>query len=246
MATGGIFEGLSDITSCGICFEPLEQRRPRTLSCLHVFCETCWHHLADAVQYHNPDAISCPVCAQTTKVPGGLSANLPIFFYLSKFNDIRKQFELRHKSCKICKSKTHKADISFYCFGCGSGHHRDCHVKHNVHYPHNNQISVTSSTVHSILCEEHDHHLVHFRLNCTKAICTQCCTGRHSEHKVYDLTYDSKIAQVYLKVLLSSCLESTDKTFEKFVNLQAEVTSDTKQSHDRDDTSSPLSHQADQ
>ncbi|KAK2138791.1 hypothetical protein LSH36_2407g00009 [Paralvinella palmiformis] len=100
MATGGIYEELSDITSCEICFEPLEQRRPRTLNCLHVFCEDCLQHLLDDVKAknpQNPDSIRCPVCSQTTQVPGGSSASLPLSFYLSKVQNVRKQLEERHK-----------------------------------------------------------------------------------------------------------------------------------------------------
>ncbi|KAK2167345.1 hypothetical protein LSH36_29g07004 [Paralvinella palmiformis] len=101
MATGGIYEELfSDITNCEICFEPLNQRTPRTLECLHVFCEDCLQRLLDdakAKNPQNPDSIRCPVCSQTTQVPGGSSASLPLFFYLSKVQNVRKQLEERHK-----------------------------------------------------------------------------------------------------------------------------------------------------
>ena len=41
MATGGVFTELTDIVSCEIYIEPFEGRKPRTLSCLHVFCDNC-------------------------------------------------------------------------------------------------------------------------------------------------------------------------------------------------------------
>ncbi|KAK2145491.1 hypothetical protein LSH36_678g02083 [Paralvinella palmiformis] len=97
MATGGFYEELfSDITNCEICFEPLEQRRPRTLSCLHVFCEDCLQHLLDdakAKSPQTPDSIRCPVCSQTTQVPGGSSASLPLSFYLSKVQNVDNWLE---------------------------------------------------------------------------------------------------------------------------------------------------------
>ena len=68
------------MTNCETCFEPSEQRRPRTLTCLHIFCEDCLQHLLDDVKVthpQNPDTIHCPVCARTTRIPGGSAANLP-------------------------------------------------------------------------------------------------------------------------------------------------------------------------
>ena len=232
MATGGFYEELfSDITKCEICFEPLEQRRPRTLSCLHVFCEDCLQHLLDDAKAkgpQTPDSIRCPVCSQTTQVPGGSSASLPLSFYLSKVQNVRKQLEEKHKLCKLCRSKTHKANVSFYCFGCHLGYCQDCRVKHDNLYPDHTPVSVTSSTINSIFCDEHDGHLSYFCMTCTKAICSQCRLGRHSEHTVYDLTYDNKKTQVDLKEILLSHLQSADKTLEHFVNLQTKVINDTK------------------
>ncbi|KAK2147785.1 hypothetical protein LSH36_535g00011 [Paralvinella palmiformis] len=253
MATGGIFEEISDMTSCEICLEPLEHRRPRTLSCLHVFCEDCLQHLLDdakAKYPQNPGTIPCPVCSQKTQVPGGSSANLPLFFYLSRVHNIRKELEERHKLCKICRSKTHKANISFYCFGCGYGHCQNCHVKHDAFYPDHTQISVTLSTINYIFCDEHDGHLSYFCMTCTKAICSQCRMGTHSEHIVYDLTYDNKKTQVDLKEILVSYLQSTDKTLENFVNLETKVINDLKQAmtemtHHRDDLIKQINDQYD-
>ncbi|KAK2147439.1 hypothetical protein LSH36_553g01067 [Paralvinella palmiformis] len=187
MATGGICEEFfSDITNCGICFEPLEDRIPRTLRCLHFFCEDCLQHLLDDVKVanpHNPDT------------------------------DVRKQLEERQKL-------------------------------------YHTQIPVTLSTMNSIFCDEHDAHVVYFCMTCTKAICVQCCMGRHSEHTVYDLTYDNKKTPVDLKEMLLSCLQSTDKTFEKFVHHQTKVINDLKQAmtdmtHHRDDFIKQINDQYD-
>ena len=85
MATGGIYEQLSDMTSCEICFEPLEQRKPRMLSCLHVFCEDCLQHLLDDSKAKNPQipcTISCPACKEIIQVPGDSAANLAFFSFL--------------------------------------------------------------------------------------------------------------------------------------------------------------------
>ncbi|KAK2161714.1 hypothetical protein LSH36_111g05036 [Paralvinella palmiformis] len=60
-------------------------------------------------------------------------------------------------------------------------------------------------------------------MTCTKALCYRCHITKHSEHRVYDLTYDNKKTQVNLNNILLSCLRSTDKTLENFVSLQTKV-----------------------
>jgi len=232
MATGGIYEEISDITSCEICFEPLEQRKPRMLNCSHVFCEDCLQHLLDDSKAKNPQipcTISCPACKEIIQVPGDSAANLPLFFHFSKLYNVKKEIDARYKVCNLCRTKTHKANVSYYCFICGYGHCQNCHPKHDAAYPEHTQIPVTSSTIHSIFCDEHDGHLVHFCVTCTKAICSQCRIGKHSEHTIYDLTYDDKKVQIDLKEILLSSLKSADKTLETFVNLQTEVINDLKQ-----------------
>jgi small-conductance mechanosensitive channel len=74
--------------------------------------------------------------------------------------------------------------------------------------------------------------------------------GTHSEHIVYDLTYDNKKTQVDLKEILVSYLQSTDKTLENFVNLETKVINDLKQAmtemtHHRDDLIKQINDQYD-
>ena len=124
-------------------FGTITTKKTKNAKLLTLFCEECLQHLLDDEQVENPqnpDALRCPVCIQTTHLPGGSSASLPLFFYLSRVQNIRKELEERQKFCKLCRSKTHIANISFYCFRCGQGHCQDCHLKHDALFSNPTQI----------------------------------------------------------------------------------------------------------
>ena len=229
MATGGVYDELSDMSTCQVCLELVDGRQPRTLSCLHMFCQECLELLLEKAEVKNPSnsgKICCPVCAQITQVPGGSVSNLPMFFYASKVQDVRKEIEKRHVTCRMCKSDTHTADISSYCFSCTYGHCKDCRVKHDSIYADHTQISLSPSTFNFIICSQHEVHLSHFCMTCAKAICSQCRVSEHFEHKVYDLSYDGKDIHNDLKEFLLSSLKSMKKEMQKLLKLEAKFDED--------------------
>ena len=231
MASGGIYEELSDIISCDVCFELLAGRRPRMLNCLHVFCEDCLEYLLNDVKaknLQNSTTIRCPVCTQQTQVSGGSAASLPLFFYASKVDNVRKEVAERHKVCKMCRTDTHKANISSYCFVCVCGHCEACHIKHDKIYQNHAQISIAPSAINYIMCEKHDAYFGHFCMTCQKAICSQCYVSQHCDHKVYDLTYDKQRVQNSLKAFFLKGLDSADVTLENLVKLETKVSEDIK------------------
>ncbi|KAK2145093.1 hypothetical protein LSH36_703g00021 [Paralvinella palmiformis] len=159
------------------------------LSCFHAFCKDCLQQKANNPQ--SPSTTSCPVCGQTTQVNGGFTASLPLFCFL-KLDEAKNKL-MRDRRCAIYMNLKHnKFNVSYYCFVCGYGHCENCHPKHDATYLGHTQIPVTSATIHSIFCDEHGGILVHFCITCTKAICSKCRIGEHSEHAIYELTYDAK------------------------------------------------------
>jgi len=38
---GGVLGFLASLSTCGSCKEPLQNRQPKLLSCLHTFCYQC-------------------------------------------------------------------------------------------------------------------------------------------------------------------------------------------------------------
>ena len=226
----GIYEEVTDVVSCEICYELLEGRKPRQLPCLHAFCEECLQQLLDRARTANPQtsSISCPICKRSTNIPGGCVAKLPFCFYVSKVHSIRKTVEDRYKICKLCQSAGNKAKVSSYCFNCVTGHCSNCRANHDEIFENHVQISVTPSTVNCIMCADHDAHFTYFCMTCSKAVCTHCYVGNHSKHKIYDLAYDEKKVEENVKEFLLSGMRSVDKSLANLEQLECKLSRDIK------------------
>ena len=229
MATGGVYEELSSINSCDICFEPFKGRNPRTLDCLHVFCQSCIQLM---LATSKSNKVRCPKCARVTNVPKGSASNLPIYFHYSKIEDLRRKLEQRHTVCQICKLEASSIQISCYCFVCCSGMCETCQSKHDKLYPDHSQIPVTSAMIGCMMCPDHDTHFDHFCLTCSTAVCSKCCVRAHYEHKVYALLYDSKKGNDMLKEFLSDGLRSADQSLARIDSLQNKVNADVKKTQE--------------
>ena len=229
MATG-VCKELTDIVSCAVCFELLEEKKPRQLPCLHVFCQECLENLLVTARAKTPgtSSINCPICNASVDIPGGSAAKLPLFFYVSAFLGVKKDIEDRHKICKLCKSADHKAKVASYCFSCGSGHCSNCRINHDHVFENHVQISVTPSTVNCIMCADHDAHFTRFCMTCSKPICVDCYVGNHCKHRVYDLTYDGKKVEENLKEYLLSSMKSVDKSLANLEQLEIKLSRDIK------------------
>ena len=228
MATSGMIEELADLVSCQICFAEFSKKTPRLLSCLHVFCEECIENLLA----HNdtpPGNVICPVCNMKTDVPKSCAENLPFFFHSRKIDKIKKHLEERHTVCKVCQTEIHKAYITCYCFQCSSGLCEYCRIRHDKHHENHTSIHVTSSSISYIICKDHDSHFEYFCMTCRRAICSKCCIGLHSDHQVYDLTYDGKGVSDEVKSVLVSKLELTNKALKRLDNVQDDATIRTKE-----------------
>ncbi|KAK2151050.1 hypothetical protein LSH36_377g01046 [Paralvinella palmiformis] len=231
MATGSVYNDLTEIISCQICLEEFQDQNPRQLSCLHVFCEQCVENLLIKSQTVNSDCpgnVICPVCKAKSDVPGGCAANLPIFFHSRKIEDVRKQLDERHTVCKICQTDTHKAYVSSYCLQSCSGLCNACRLKHDKRHPNHSLIAVSATTINSIMCPSHDTHFEYYCMTCGTSICGKCYLGPHSDHQIFGLSYDSKEANIEIKELLMSELESADQALTRLDNIQDAVTDDMK------------------
>ena len=108
---------------CKICFETY--KNPKSLACLHVFCEECLvkHREAEmdlnssyryAYYYYSRTHVSCPICRKKTELPPGGIKRLPDNFLVSSLNDIieRRTTDRNKESgpvCEICNHVTGSA-----------------------------------------------------------------------------------------------------------------------------------------
>ena len=71
-----------DIFECSICLNYMLDRNPRSLLCLHTFCEDCLKQLA------NNNKIKCPTCREITELKKNDIQELKVNFHLLKIKDM--------------------------------------------------------------------------------------------------------------------------------------------------------------
>jgi hypothetical protein len=81
---------------CKICFEVYTS--PKTLACLHTFCEQCIErHLSAELErsyryvLHAPRTITCPICRKKTELPVGGVRRLPDNIIVPRLVDMVSQ-----------------------------------------------------------------------------------------------------------------------------------------------------------
>ncbi|KAI8511003.1 hypothetical protein Bbelb_119190 [Branchiostoma belcheri] len=122
MAAGGRFQigepEEVDLLTCPICLEAFDsdERKPRSLQCLHTFCHDCLEDFST-----NKHVLTCPTCRRETTLPSQGVKGLPHNFWISNIalaskstisaaNDDRKVGE----NCRIHPGK----EVIFLCDSC--------------------------------------------------------------------------------------------------------------------------------
>ncbi|XP_069845348.1 E3 ubiquitin-protein ligase TRIM56 [Dipodomys merriami] len=89
----------SDFLACKICLEQL--RMPKTLPCLHTYCQDCLAQLAEGGR------VRCPECRETVPVPGAGVAAFKTNFFVNGLLDLVKartcgDLRADRPSCALC------------------------------------------------------------------------------------------------------------------------------------------------
>ena len=223
MATSSVYEDFKDVVTCDICFEPYEGREPRTLPCIHSFCSPCIHEILTATRKRSmkrTDDIACPVCKTPATIPHGNVSNLPAYFPSHKIQDILKQIKQKHSVCKICVSKTRKANVTSYCFKCTMAACKDCKSKHDRRHKNHAQVQVSASTIALLVCPDHDKHVEAFCIDCSRAVCAVCSLSTHEEHTIKDLCSDEAERTDELDQLFADHMASANQQLAKLITIQ--------------------------
>ena len=170
MATGGIYD---DIFECSICLSDMVDRAPRSLQCLHSFCEKCLKKLI------KNNRITCPTCRKPTEVKENNVQELPVNFMLKKMRDRElsktKQPEITEDPpktpCQICKRK----NPEFKCMQCQRAMCTSCKNAH---------LKIKDYKDHLVfdLCQQHDDHITHMCMKCLIPLCMTCMVVEHHHH----------------------------------------------------------------
>ena len=170
-----------DIFECSICLNYMLDRNPRSLSCLHTFCEDCLKQLI------NDKKIRCPTCREITELKKNEVKELKVNFHLLKIKDIGNQPKSSTKEkaqskdklksqCQICDSKP----PVFKCKDCPQLMCESCKNDHNDMFEG-----------HAVfeMCMKHEEIITHLCKKCVRQLCMKCAVLDHKEHKTHFIDY---------------------------------------------------------
>ena len=106
---------LEEQLTCPVCLELCTN--PKTLPCLHSFCEDCIEKLPqdkEGETYY----LSCPTCRHRTELPGGGAGAFPVAFHVNNLKEIyslmKKVSDPQQVTCDNCTA----ANATGYCKDC--------------------------------------------------------------------------------------------------------------------------------
>ena len=189
---------LEEQLTCAICLDLYTN--PKTLSCLHSFCQQCLERLSLNPQGDNY-FISCPTCRHHTQLPKPTgAADFPTAFHI---NNLKEIYSLMTKvsghqqvTCDNCTT----TNATGYCKECTNFLCPKCIDVHKSWAPiadHKitslDEVATSASKLlpekQEIKCSKHKKPLEIFCGTCEELICHDCTVRIHRDHD-YDLVSD--------------------------------------------------------
>ena len=218
MAAAEIHE---DLFECSVCLNYMLDKNPRSLLCLHTFCEDCLNQLM------NNRKIRCPTCREITELKKNDVKELKVNFHLLKIKDIGTKPKSSAKEnpkskkntmCQICDMKP----PVFKCKDCPQLMCESCNNKHSKMFDG-----------HAVfeMCEKHEDGITHLCKKCVRPLCMKCGVLDHDEHQDYFIDYNKgteelkeEVKTLHIKMKeeikqMDSHLEETNLNHEIFLGL---------------------------
>ncbi|KAJ8245793.1 hypothetical protein GJAV_G00260380 [Gymnothorax javanicus] len=211
-------EGNTDISQqieeefllCKICFEVY--RSPRTLSCLHSYCEPCLEQLLDKKK----GTVTCPDCRAVSDLRGNVR-NAKASFFINSLLDLMRSKTAKQTVCALCPSLGKPAVAAssrcldcadFLCVSCAQGHclskltlkHRVIRLEDFTAGRYNDE----AGSKQERRCQKHKKPLSFYCDTCSKPVCGDCRRPEHSSHTVLSLAQASAARRPRLNQLISS------------------------------------------
>ena len=196
MATAQIEE---DLFECSVCLNYMLDRNPRSLLCLHTFCEDCLKQLMSNKK------IRCPTCRKITELNSDNVQELIVNFHLLRIKDIdtKRQNSFKGNPENKLKSKCQICDIKtpvYQCKDCPQLMCESCKNDHNDMFEG-----------HAVfeMCMKHEESITHLCKKCVRQLCMKCAVLDHKEHKAHfiDYTKGTKELKEEVKTLHSNIKE---------------------------------------
>ncbi|XP_070571167.1 E3 ubiquitin-protein ligase TRIM56-like [Ptychodera flava] len=210
-----------DFLTCVICFE--RYKKPKSLPCLHTFCEQCLLTLVE-----NQGVLNCPTCKASCPLPhGGVRALKNNIFITGVIEDFQARVKGEQKPAAMCESCQEK-DAVMRCVECSQYLCQPCVKIHkNIAVTRSHQIlpigelSVTKSndtdnmTNKSVHCNVHPDKEVRFYCDtCQVPVCTDCTIVNHRiprhVHRDLNTAADEYLANIKSKILSKMELKNRD------------------------------------
>ena len=191
--------------TCPVCLELYTN--PKTLPCLHSFCEACIEQLPqdkEGETYY----ISCPTCHHRIELPGEGAGAFPAAFTLNNLKEIyclmKKVSDPQQVTCDNCTT----ANATGYCKDCNQFLCTECIGTHKKWAPiaHHqikslDEMTASVSSTSQLLpviqepivtCSVHSHDepSKYYCDTCDDPICRDCAILTHKDH-TYNLMADS-------------------------------------------------------
>ena len=187
--------------NCTVCLDLFI--KPKSLPCLHSFCEKCLGNLA-LLPEGGGYVLSCPICRSQFRLPEDGVAGFPNAFHLNDLLELRQQLKKLSEAKSIACESCEKHDSTGFCRQCGKWICEKCtdgHLQLSNFFPGNKIVGlkeVISSTSQLIpvkqqpvmKCHTHKKPLNIYCESCAVLVCQHCTIRRHKDHECDPITED--------------------------------------------------------
>ena len=211
---------LEEQLTCAICHDLYTN--PKTLSCLHSFCQQCLESLPLRPQGDNY-FISCPICRHHTQLPQPTGVtDFPAAFLINNLKDVYNLMsgyqQVTCDNCTTTNATGHcKECTKFLCPECIDGHKQFASTAdHSI--IRLNEVATSAFQLvikkQEIKCSTHNEPSKIFCRTCEKLICHDCTVRIHRDHDC-DLVSDCypkhyQILEINLKSVSDKFTAVTD------------------------------------
>ena len=200
-ATSRIHTELERLIECPICMDSFTD--PVALPCMHTFCSKCIKQYVDTSDNDENETrkINCPTCRRHVDIPEGGAERLPKNLFVNNLKEVFASTKSTQSNCEYCVALGADAIARWRCVECCHSMCDQCKVAHDRIYilstPHqvmdldkwkNSDLS-TICNQNKEICPNHQNKPLEFYCSvCDLAICINCHTLDHLNHKCQDLT----------------------------------------------------------
>lgn len=235
------------INSCPICLE--RYKLPRTLSCLHTFCQTCLSSYITSClkRKKSPLGFECPVCRTVNSLPPDVNVEKWVAgLQVTKLMDEDEKTD-KNKLCEICDRKNEKINAVSWCFECQEAICEGCVRSHQVIKGlEHHQIKsldkfkkehVTHIPTVDVYCQKHKGKKLEIYCHDHKTMC--CLTCMTTDHRKCDkvTTIDEAAGEIkqsaddervgkrikMLSVQMRECADDCDKNAGELTSQKQEI-----------------------